>query len=819
MHRQSRLQISLIAAVLLSTVAFPASAQTRVANPFVGVTGYVNPDWAAKANAETGGSRISNQPTGIWMDQIAAIAGTGGAMGMRAHLDNALATGAGYIQFVIYDLPGRDCAALSSNGELGPTDIATYKSQFIDPIAAIETDSKYANIRIINIIEIDSLPNLVTNAGSQNTATAACATMLANGNYVTGVQYALSKLGNTPNIYNYVDAGHHGWLGWSSNFGPAATLFANTIKGATGGANTIAGLIANTANYSATTELYFTVNDSVNGTSVKSSKWVDYNDYIDEQSFGLAFVKQVGSLLGRSDLGLLIDTSRNGWGGTARPTGPGPTTSVDAYVDGSRIDRRIATGNWCNQSGAGLGVRPTAAPAAGVHAYVWIKPPGESDGSDHATTATRGLDGMCNPTYAGNARNNNNATGALANSPIAGQWFSAQFQQLMTNAYPPLSGGTQTCTTAPSAPASATATASGTTITLSWGSVTPPANCSVTYNVYRSTTNGFTPSSSNQIGSALTTTSSVSTGLTASTTYYFAVQAVDAAGNSAVVRASATTGTVSNTCAAVPPAVTTLTSNAVSSSQINLSWSAVTAPANCSVTYTVYRSTTNGFTPSSSNQIATGLTTTSLNDTGLAASTTYYYAVQATDSFGTAAVARVSGTTQTGSTTTFALTVTKSGTGAGTVTSSPTGINCGSTCTASFASTVTVTLTAAATSGTFTSWSGACSGTAATCTVAMSQARSVTATFTSGGTTTGPCSNPITLTSGNSGNFNTVGAACYRTNATVNGWGCYNMDGRTVSVNGTVTTCGAMPVAKYSDGYSYFGFTAGTYAWAGFYYW
>ena len=41
----------------------------------------------------------------------------------RDHLDAALAQGAGYIQFVIYDLPGRDCAALASNGELGPNDL------------------------------------------------------------------------------------------------------------------------------------------------------------------------------------------------------------------------------------------------------------------------------------------------------------------------------------------------------------------------------------------------------------------------------------------------------------------------------------------------------------------------------------------------------------------------------------------------------------------------------------------------------------------------------------------------------------------------
>ena len=81
------------------------------------------------------------------------------------------------------------------------------------------------------------------------------------------------------------------------------------------------------------------------------------------------------------------------------------------------------------------------------------------------------------------------------------------------------------------------------------------------------------------------------------------------------------------------------------------------------------------------------------------------------------------------------LTVTKAGTGSGTVTSSPAGINCGAACSASFMNGASVTLSAAAASGsTFGGWSGACTGTGA-CTVSMTQARSVTATFN--GTATG----------------------------------------------------------------------------------
>ena len=43
---------------------------------------------------------------------------------------------------------------------------------------------------------------------------------------------------------------------------------------------------------------------------------------------------------------------------------------------------------------------------------------------------------------------------------------------------------------------------------------------------------------------------------------------------------------------------------------------------------------------------------------------------------------------------TYAFTVTKAGTGTGTVTSTPAGINCGSTCSASYTSGTSVTLTA-----------------------------------------------------------------------------------------------------------------------------
>ncbi len=85
----------------------------------------------------------------------------------------------------------------------------------------------------------------------------------------------------------------------------------------------------------------------------------------------------------------------------------------------------------------------------------------------------------------------------------------------------------------------------------------------------------------------------------------------------------------------------------------------------------------------------------------------------------------------------WALMVSKAGTGAATstVTAAPTaatqnGIFCGQLCANDFPDMATVTLTATPGTGfVFTGWTGACTGTAKTCTVTMSQSQSVQATF------------------------------------------------------------------------------------------
>lgn len=89
------------------------------------------------------------------------------------------------------------------------------------------------------------------------------------------------------------------------------------------------------------------------------------------------------------------------------------------------------------------------------------------------------------------------------------------------------------------------------------------------------------------------------------------------------------------------------------------------------------------------------------------------------------------------------LSVTKTGAGTGKVTSQPAGIDCGATCSGSFDYGTTVSLTATPDAGAvFKTWTGACNGQGATCTLTPTAATSTNAVFelptADGGTTNTP---------------------------------------------------------------------------------
>lgn len=650
---------------VLVGIAMPSAAfaQTHVDNPYVGATVYKNPDYAAKVQTSIAQTTdpamiakmqiVAQTPTFVWLDRMAAIPSTATQTGLQAHLDNALAqqqAGTPIIaQFVVYDMPGRDCAALASNGEIPLTadGLNTYKTQYIDVIAGIMSQAKYAGIRIVLVVEPDSLPNLVTNLNLT-----ACANANSSGIYIQATQYALNKLHAIPNVYTYLDIGHSGWLGWPSNSGPAVTLFTNMANGTTAKLASVDGFVTDTANDIPFKEPFMTGgNQTVGGTQLISANFYQFDPDIDEASYSADLWARFTQAGWPTTLGFLTDTSRNGWGGSARPTAASTSTDVNTFVNATKIDTRPHRGLWCNQSGAGLGAPPQATPsgfpASHLDAFVWVKPPGDSDGASSLipNDEGKGFDRMCDPTF---LTQYNVLSNALPNAPLSGHWFHAQFVQLVQNAFPAVGGTTPppACTTVPAAPSSFTAiAASSSQINLSWGAVTPPTNCSITYNVHRSTTSGFTPSSATQIASALTTTSFSDMGRAASTTYFYVLEVVDGAGSTLARTQATTPAGTGGTCTTAPGTVTGLTATANSSSQVTLNWGAVTPPTNCSVSYSVHFSTTANFTPSPTTLVASGLTTTSRAITGLLASTNYFFAVVADDAAGSSTPARASATT------------------------------------------------------------------------------------------------------------------------------------------------------------------------------
>jgi cellulose 1,4-beta-cellobiosidase len=381
---------------------------------------------------------VAGYSTAVWLDSIGSIAPTDGSMSLVQHLDEALTEQQGsmpvVITLVVYDLPGRDCAALASNGELPATSagLDSYEHSFIDPIVSTIGAAKYGALRIVTVIEPDSLPNIVTNS-----SVAACAT--AAPFYEQGIEYALDGLHPMSNVYIYLDSGHSGWLGWTSNAGPAAQEFAKVAQATTASFASVDGFITDTANYTPLVEPYMTATESVGGQPVDSATFYQYNPEIDEVDFAAEMYGDLTADGFASSIGMLVDTSRNGWGGSARPTQASTSTVVNTFVGATKIDQRANRGLWCNVSGAGLGEPPQASPqgypASHLQAYVWVKPPGESDGTSAATTNSQGKmsDPNCNPDY---TTSYNVLTGALPDSPLAGAWFPAQLEQLVQNAYP-----------------------------------------------------------------------------------------------------------------------------------------------------------------------------------------------------------------------------------------------------------------------------------------------------------------------------------------------------------------------------------------------
>ena len=639
------------------TLTLPAAFAQHVANPYSGATVYVSPDWTNEVGTavatEPAGSALANQmtivgktPTFVWMDHIGAIYGGaagGGRMSLAQHISAAAAQANGapiVVQLVIYDLPDRDCAALASNGELsisggdtvtGPTGaketlvgtgLQEYETYYITPIVQAMAAAP-SNVRFVLVVEDDSLPNIVTNTGySFSIANCVAAndgmsypTYSMSGVYVQAIQYALNQFHALPNAYNYLDIGHHGWLGWTEGAGLAFPFYADVVKGTTAGFASVDGIITNTANYGPTKEPYMTATESIGGSPLDSATFYSYDPEIDEADYAQEFYTGLTGAGFPSTLGFLIDTSRNGWGGPTRPTGPSTSTVLNTFVDATKIDGRDDMGQWCNQENQGIGSFPTVNPggATNLQAYVWVKPPGESDGdypngdtnAAHLALGASHGDENCDPAH-DNTLANGLAVSSIPNSPPAGTFWLTEFLQDVQNAFPPI----------------ATTTTPGFSISAS--GVTVEQGTTVTSGVTVTAVNGFN-------GTVALTISGLPSGVTAS----FSPASVTGSAGSTL------TLTASNT-ATVGAATVTITGTSGSTTETATLTLSVTAEPN----FTISISPTSLSVPPNTNPTATitvtfvgGLTgSVSLSATGLPSGVSANFAPSSLNSSGTATV-------------------------------------------------------------------------------------------------------------------------------------------------------------------------------------
>jgi parallel beta-helix repeat protein len=177
--------------------------------------------------------------------------------------------------------------------------------------------------------------------------------------------------------------------------------------------------------------------------------------------------------------------------------------------------------------------------------------------------------------------------------------------------------------TVPDAPSAAASAGLG-TVQLSWTSPASGGSPITGYRVYRSTSPGG--EGSQPLAQVGVVTSYQDSALTAGTTYYYQVSAVNNVGEGA--RSAEVSATPTTASAPDAPVVNA----SASSSSVGLSWTTPASGTSPIIGYRVYRSTSPG--GEGSQPLAQVGVVTSYQDSAVTAGTTYYYQVSAVNSVG-----------------------------------------------------------------------------------------------------------------------------------------------------------------------------------------
>ncbi len=336
--------------------------------------------------------------------------------------------------FVLYNIPGRDCGSYSAGGA---QNTGAYQA-WIDGIA-----QAVGNQQAVFLVEPDALANLPSDCGYPATVDAA---QLTADRY-TQVHYAVSALEQQPAAVVYLDAGNSDWHA----VGDMA------LRLATAGVAQAQGFFSNVSNYRLSAYethfdtwvsecLAFANNPADGGWRLGHYTWcasqyysplgpVDPNNIATWTYTDQWYTQNLGAAAPATHF--VVDTSRNGQGPLDATVYAAPP-----YNQPAAVVQTIASGSWCNPPGRGLGARPTANTGVPLlDAYLWVKTPGQSDGSCDAAGGARAWDYTL---YSQPGWPTDPAAQAIfdplwgLDDPAAGAWFPQQALDLARRANPPL---------------------------------------------------------------------------------------------------------------------------------------------------------------------------------------------------------------------------------------------------------------------------------------------------------------------------------------------------------------------------------------------
>lgn len=324
---------------------------------------------------------------------------------------------------VAYNIPGRDCAQYSSGGV---TDAAAYKAWISGFAAGIGTGEA------IVVLEPDALGNMPGDCGVFGTADYP----FTNDERYAEIGDAISALEAQPHARVYLDGSNSHWV----NVGEMSKRLV------TAGVQRTQGFFLNVSNYLSDSKsvLYGSWISDCIAMATDSSHWAyGHFDWCasqyypanveDTSTWSLTtdwYAQNMGGAVATTHF--IVDTSRNG-----RDSITMQSYAQAPFNQPAGVISALYAGNWCNPTGAGLGVRPTADTGnALVDAYLWIKTPGQSDGQCDAAGGVRAWDYSAFtqpgwPTNAAAQAQFDPLWGRI--DPAAGAWFPEQALQLAQN--------------------------------------------------------------------------------------------------------------------------------------------------------------------------------------------------------------------------------------------------------------------------------------------------------------------------------------------------------------------------------------------------